>query len=107
MLNKPVRQLFEAEPDVFQADFLADNVKWQCRKPLVQRAHCEAQDGAITHTRVENPQGRRFRLQMIEFDYSALRDLPLLVTGIDEREVLLAVVVKTERAICGYQHPFS
>ena len=55
--------------------------------------------GRIAHAGVEQPQRGRIRLQQRELARGALGDLPLFVRRVDEREVLLPVVIKAKRPI--------
>jgi hypothetical protein len=59
------------------------------------------QHGGVAHAGIEQPQSRRIRLQKIELARGALCDLPFLVRRVDERQILLTVVVEAKRPISG------
>ena len=97
VLQKAVRHLFEAEADILEADFLGDDHQRHRRALAVGVTHDPRENCRVPHAGIEYAKRRRRRPDMLEFERGPMRDRRLLVAGIDERQVLLAVVVETER----------
>jgi hypothetical protein len=96
MLEEAVRHLLEAEAHVLEADLLGDHQQGQRRSLRVGVAHEARQHGRIAHAGVEDANCRWRRADMAQFLGRALRDRRLLVAGVDEGEVFLAIVVEAE-----------
>ena len=97
MLEESVRHLLEAETHVLEADFLRDDHERHGRDLRVGVAHDSREDSRVAHAGIEDAQRRRRRPHVPELDRRALRHRGLLVAGIDEGEILLAIVVEPER----------
>jgi hypothetical protein len=97
VLEEPVRHLLEPEPDVLEADLLCDCDNGHRRMEPVYGAHESREDSSVAHAGVDQPDRRRDGGDLGQFLAGAVGDDRLLVRGVDEREVLLAVVVEAER----------
>src|SRR5262249_55921966 len=62
----------------------------------VHLAHDPREHGAVAHAGVEQAHRRRTRMDVAELEAHAPRDHVLLAAGIDEQQVLLAVVEEAE-----------
>ena len=98
MLEEPVRHLLEAEAHVLDRDLLAHDVERHRREAPVHLPHDPGEHRAVAHACVEHPERRRPRVDVPELQPRALRHRPLLAAGVDEHQVLLAVVVEAEGA---------
>ena len=96
MFEQAVRHLFQHQPHVLVADLLGDDVERHGRETRVQRPHHPRQHGAVADTGVEDPQRRRRRLQIAEFERNPVGDFGLLAAGRDEQQVFLPVVEEPE-----------
>ena len=96
MLEQAVRHLFEHQADVLVADLLGHDVERHGRETGVHRPHHPRQHGAVADPRIEDPQRRRRRLQIAEFERNPAGDFGLLAAGRDEQQIFLAVVEKPE-----------
>src|SRR5688572_28087332 len=97
MLEKTVGHLLESEAHVLAADFLGHHQLRYRRPGGMRAAHEPRQHGGITHAGVEHPQCGWCRADVAQLLRRAVRDLLLLVAGVDEGQVLLAIVVEAER----------
>ena len=107
MLEQPVGHLLERQPNVLEADLLADDVERHGREAMVHGAH-----GARSTVPSPMPASNRRRAggrgwMLASSMPDALGDHPLLAAGRDEQQVFLAVVVEAEvlagavAAVCG------
>jgi hypothetical protein len=96
MLEEAVRHLAQRQAHVLEADLLADDEERHRREAPVHLAHHSREHGAVAHAGVEQPHRRRTRMDMAELEPDAARDHVLLAAGVDEEEVLLAVVEEAE-----------
>ena len=96
---KAIWHLFKAKTNVFETDFLANDIKRQCAEPVVHAPHDPSQHGAVAHPRVEQAQRRGFRMQMRQLHAGAFGHHPLFTAGIDEHQIFLPVVVKSKRGL--------
>src|SRR5579875_1524198 len=96
MLDKTVGHLVQREPNILQADFLADDIERHGREAVVHVAHDTREHGAIADAGVENAHGGRARMDVGELEPDAGCDLPLFRAGVHEQEVFLPVVEETE-----------
>ena len=99
VLVEAVRHLLEAQAHVLEADFLADDLERHVGEPAMHVAHHVGDDGAVTHAGVEDLQARRRRLDVRQFLADAVAHHPLLIAGVHEHQVFLAVVVEPEGAL--------
>ena len=99
MLEEAVRHLLHGEADVLEADLLADDVERRVRKAVVHRAHHAQQHGAVADAGVEQPQRRRARMDVGEFEPDPAGDHPLFAAGVDEQQIFLPVVEEAEVAL--------
>ena len=101
MLEEPVRhrEILEAKAHVLDRDLLAHDVERHRREAPVHLPHDPGEHGAVAHAGVEHPERRRPRVDVPELQPRALRHRPLLAAGVDEHQVLLAVVVEAEGAL--------
>ena len=90
--------LSRREAGVLQADLLADDVEGQRREAAVHLAHDAGQHRAVAHAGVEHAHRRRLGMQVGELHADAARHHLLLAAGVDEQQVLLAVVEEAEVA---------
>ncbi len=97
VLVEAVRHLLEPEPDVLEADLLRHRQQRHGREVAMDAAHQPREDGRVAHAGVEDPQRRRRRPELTQLLAPLARDDRLLVAGVDERQVLLPVVVEPER----------
>ena len=110
MLGEAVRHLLHGQPDVLEADLLADDIERRVREAVVHRAHHAQQHGAVADAGVEHPQRRRARMDVGEFQRDAVGHHPLFAAGVDEQQILLPVVEEAEvalrigRAGCARRH---
>ncbi len=96
MFEQPVGHLLQRQPHVLVADFLGDDIERHGRKARMQRPHHPRQHRAVADAGVEDPQRRRRRLQIAEFERNPVGDLGLLAAGRDEQQVFLPVVEEPE-----------
>ena len=99
MLEEAVRHFLQRQPDIFETDFLADDVERHVREAVVHRAHHPHQHGAVADAGIEHAHRRRPRMQMGELFGDAVGDLPFLAAGIDEQQIFLPVVEEAEIAL--------
>ena len=66
----------------------------------MQVPHDTRQYGRIPHARIEHPQGRRLRIDMVQLTPDALCDRPLLRASRDEQQIFLSVVEKPKAGAC-------
>ena len=99
MLEEAIRHLLQREPDVLEADLLADGVERHVRETVVHGAHHAYQHRAVADAGVEHPHRRRARVDVDEFFGDAVRDLPFLAAGVDEQQIFLPVVEEAEVAL--------
>ena len=97
MLEEAVGHLLEPEPDVLEADLLGRREQRDGGEVVVDGADEPRQHRRVAHAGVEDAQGRRAGQERAELLRRALADDRLLVAGVDERQVLLPVVVEPER----------
>ena len=109
MLEQAIRELLEAEPDILEADLLGDDQHRKRRELAVGAAHDARDHRAIAHARIEYADRRRSRSQQRHLMSGAAGDRGLFVAGVDEREILLAIVVepKWRRAIASRTAGFA
>src|SRR5260221_1733728 len=96
MFEEAVGHLAQAEAHVLEADFLADDVERHRRETAVHLAHDAREHRAVAHAGIEQAHRRRPRMDLAELEPDAPRDHVLLAAGIDEEQVLLAVVEEAE-----------
>ncbi len=94
-----VDHLVEADTHILHADFLGHDEVGHGRMLVVQVTHGIGQHGGIAHAGIEQAQGRRAGLDVLELLGDALGDGGFFVTGVDERQVVLPVVVEAERRV--------
>ena len=97
VLVEAVRHLLQAQAHILEADLLRDREHRHRREQLMGRAHHSREDGRVAHPGIEEPQRRRRRVQLRQLERRALDHDRLLVAGVDEGQVLLAVVVEAKR----------
>jgi hypothetical protein len=97
MLAEPIGHLLEPEPHVLEADLLRNRKHWHGREQPVRRTQEPRQHGAVAHASIENVQRRWRRPNVLELLGRAPGDRRFLVARVDERQVLLAIVVEPER----------
>jgi hypothetical protein len=97
VLHETVRHLFEPEADVLEADLLRHHHERHGRKQRMRMSHQAREHGRVSHAGVEQPERGLRRADATKLFSSPIRDRRLLVAGVDESEILLAVVVKTKR----------
>ena len=98
VLVEAVGHLVEGEPGVLEADLLADDVEGQRRQAAVHLAHDAGEHRAVAHAGVEHAHRRRLGVQVGELQADAARHHLLLAAGVDEQQILLAVVEEAEVA---------
>ena len=96
MFEQPVGHLLQHQPHVLVADLLGHGVERHGGKARMQRPHHPRQHGAVADAGVEDPQRRRRRLQIAEFERNPVGDLGLLAAGRDEQQIFLPVVEEPE-----------
>ena len=96
VLGEAVGHLFQAQADVLDADLLGDDEERHRRETPMHAAHQPRQHRAVAHAGVEHPERRRPRMDVGELHAGALGHHRLFVTGVDEHQVLLAIVVEAE-----------
>ena len=99
MLEETVRQFLQRQADVFEADFLADDVERRVRIAVVHGAHHARQHAAVADAGIEYAQRRRARMKVWQFLRDAVRDHQLFAAGIHEQQIFLPVVEKAEIAL--------
>src|SRR5258707_7897012 len=99
MFDEAVGHLVKREADIFQADLLADDIKWRGRKAVVHRAHHTRQYRAVADAGVEHTHRRRTWMNVGELEIDARCDLPFLRAGVHEQQIFLAVVEETKIAL--------
>ena len=99
MLVEPVRHLLQREPDVLEADLLADDIERHVREAVVHRAHHPQHHRAVADAGIEHAHRRRPRMDVAELQRHAVRDHPFLAAGVDEQQILLPVVEEAEIAL--------
>src|SRR5262245_2633082 len=100
MLDKAIRHLVQREPDILEADFLADNVERRGRKTVVHRAHYAREHGAVADTGIEHTDRRRAWVNVGQFKPYPRSNFPFLRTGIHEQQVFLTIVEEEKIAMC-------
>src|SRR6187399_1403339 len=68
----------------------------------MRAAHESGEHGRVAHAGVEQPQRGWRGANLAQFFGRAVRDLLLLVAGVDEREIFLAIDVEAERRVAGH-----
>ena len=104
MLEKTVRKLLQRQSDVFETDFLADDVKGHGRKTGMHRPQHAAQDRPVADAGIEDAHRRRPRTDIAEFHCHAVGDDPLLTACVDEKKIFLPVVEKAEIGLPARAH---
>src|SRR5258708_23558645 len=99
MFDEAVGHLVKREADIFQAELLADDIKWRGRKAVVHRAHHTRQYRAVADAGVEHTHRRRTWMNVGELEIDARCDLPFLRAGVHEQQIFLAVVGETKIAL--------
>src|SRR5258708_21784097 len=99
MFDEAVGHLVKREADLFQADLLADDIKWRGRKAVVHRAHHTRQYRAVADAGVEHTHRRRTWMNVGELEIDARCALPFLRAGVHEQQIFLAVVEETKIAL--------
>ena len=99
MLDETIRHFLQGEADVFQTDFLGDNVERHGRKTVVHGAHHAREHGAVADAGIEHAHGRRTRVNIAEFEPDPVGDFPFLRAGVHEQQIFLPVVEEAEIAL--------
>ena len=96
VLVEAVGHLAQAQAHVLEADLLAHDVERHRREAPVHLAHHLREHRAVAHAGVEQAHRGRARVDVAELEPDARRDHVLLAAGVDEEQVLLAVVEEAE-----------
>ena len=99
VFEEPVGHLLQREPDILEADLLADHIERHGRRAVVHGAHHAREHGAVADAGIEHAHRRRARMDVGEFQPDALADHPFFAAGVDEQQILLPVVEETEIAL--------
>ena len=107
MFHEAVRHLLHRQPHVLEADLLADDVERRMREAVVHRAHHPSEHGAVADAGVEQAQGRRPGMDIVQLERDAVADHPFLAAGVHEQQIFLPVVEEAEVmlriALAGWQ----
>jgi hypothetical protein len=104
VFDESIRQLVEAEPNVLQADFISDNLQWQRRESLLQRAQGMTDNSSVTHSGRGKLSVPADCSQVLQFERGTPGHLPPSITGIDACRIFVAIIVESKRTIGGCWH---
>src|SRR4051812_8298791 len=96
MFEETIRKFFKGQPNIFKADFLADNIERHCRITPVHGSHDARQHRSVAHARVEQAQRGWMWRDVVEFHGHSIRNGPLFTAGVDEHQVFLPIVKESK-----------
>src|ERR1700688_3819330 len=99
MLKETIGHFLQRQSHVFEADFLTNDIARHVREAIMHGAHYSRKHRAIADAGIEHANRWWSRMQIGEFLGDAMRHFPFFTAGIDEEQILLAVIEEAEIAL--------
>ena len=98
MLEQPVRDLVQRQPDILKAELFAGDIERHMGKLAVHRAQYARQHGSVADASVEYPKCGGPGVDAGKLQRHPLGNHPFFAAGMDEQQVFLPVLEKPEIA---------